>query len=107
MTRSKLIQILSEKQSVLSYKETENAVKSIFAKMAETLEQGVRIEIRGFGSFSVRFRKPRQARNPKTGERVQKAGKYAPYFRAGKELRERVNLSAKDFPIKKEEKDEV
>lgn len=99
MTRSDLIQILSEKQQFLSYKETEGVVKEIFEQMAEVLGQGKRIEIRGFGSFSVRFRKPRMARNPKTGTRLQKEGKYAPYFRPGKELRERVNASAKEFPL--------
>lgn len=99
MTRSKLIQILAEKQRFLSYKETESVVKDIFDQMAEALEQGKRIEIRGFGSFSVRFRKPRMARNPKTGTRLQKEGKFAPYFRPGKELRERVNASALEFPL--------
>lgn len=99
MTRSKLIQLLAEKQLSLSYKETEAIIKEIFDQMAEALGQGKRIEIRGFGSFSVRFRKPRKARNPKTGEQVQKEGKYAPYFRPGKELRERVNSSAKEFPL--------
>ncbi len=99
MTRSELIQILSEKQLKLSYKQTEHGVKDIFEQMTIALENGNRIEIRGFGSFSVRFRKPRLARNPKTGEKVHKPGKYSPYFRPGKEMRERVNLSAKQYSI--------
>lgn len=99
MTRSKLIQLLAEKQRFLSYRETEAVVKDIFEQMSDALGQGKRIEIRGFGSFSVRFRKPRLARNPKTGTKLQKEGKYAPYFRPGKELRERVNASAIEFPL--------
>jgi integration host factor subunit beta len=99
MTRSKLIQLLAEKQRFLSYRETEGVVKDIFEQMSDALGQGKRIEIRGFGSFSVRFRKPRLARNPKTGTKLQKEGKFAPYFRPGKELRERVNASAVEFPL--------
>ena len=106
MTRSELIQILAEKLPELSFKETENAIRDIFDQMAEGLGQGKRIEIRGFGSFSIRFRKPRLARNPKTGERLQKEGKYAPYFRPGKEMRERVNANAKDFPLLEVPEDE-
>ena len=61
--------------------------------MAEALAEGERIEIRGFGSFSLHYRAPRLGRNPKTGEKVELAGKYVPHFKPGKELRERVNLS--------------
>jgi integration host factor subunit beta len=61
--------------------------------MAEALAVGERIEIRGFGSFSLHYRAPRLGRNPKTGEKVELAGKYVPHFKPGKELRERVNLS--------------
>lgn len=102
MTRSELIQIIAEKYPQLSAKEAENAVKDIFDQMTIALENGNRIEIRGFGSFSVRFRKPRLARNPKTGEKVNKSGKYSPYFRPGKEMRERVNASAKIYPLAKD-----
>ena len=105
MTRSKLIQLLAQRQPSLSHKETESIVKDIFEQMAEALCGGKRIEIRGFGSFSIRFRQPRMARNPKTGDRVAKEGKYAPYFRPGKELRERVNLSANSYPLIKESED--
>ena len=62
--------------------------------MSDALAQGERIEIRGFGSFSLHFRPPRQGRNPKTGETVALAGKYVPHFKPGKDLRERVNDGA-------------
>ena len=62
--------------------------------MIKALEGNNRIEIRGFGSFSLRFRKPREGRNPKTGEKVTLLGKYVPHFKPGKELRERVNKAA-------------
>jgi len=91
MTRSELIQALAEKQSQLSYKETETAVKYIFDCLASALAKGYRVEIRRFGSFKVRFRAPRIARNPKTGELVQKEAKYTTHFKPGKEMRERVN----------------
>lgn len=103
MTRSELIQLLSEKQQHLSYKETETLVKHVFDQMTFVLEQGGRIEIRGFGSFSVRFRPKRQARNPKTGEDVIKEARYTPHFKPGKELRDRVNKSANEYPIEAEE----
>ena len=61
--------------------------------MSQTLAMGERIEIRGFGSFSLHYREPRLGRNPKTGETVQLAGKYVPHFKPGKEMRERVNES--------------
>ena len=92
MTRSELIQMVSAKHSHLSEKEIEAAVKYIFDQMAEDLGNGKRIEIRGFGSFSVRFRPPRMARNPKTGAYVRKTGKYSLHFKPGKEMRDRVNM---------------
>ncbi len=92
MTRSELIQIVSAKQSQLSDKEMEAAVKYIFDQMTDTLGKGQRIEIRGFGSFSVRFRPTRMARNPKTGAYIRKEGKYSLHFKPGKEMRDRVNL---------------
>lgn len=91
MTRSELIRIVSAKQNQLSDKQVEWAIKCIFDLMAESLGNGQRIEIRGFGSFSVRYRPPRTARNPKTGEYVQKEGKYSLHFKPGKEMRDRVN----------------
>jgi len=94
MTKSELIEKLAEKLSHLSAKDVENAIKEILEMMAQSLSKGERIEIRGFGSFSLHFRAPRVGRNPKTGDAVELAGKYVPHFKPGKELRERVNLSA-------------
>ena len=91
MTKSELIEKLSQKQSHLTYKDVEFAVKTILENMAQSLASGDRIEIRGFGSFSLHFRPPRMGRNPKTGESVSLSGKYVPHFKPGKELRERVN----------------
>jgi integration host factor subunit beta len=93
VTKSELIERIAATQSQLSVKDVELAVKSILDYMADALATGGRIEIRGFGSFSLHYRKPRRGRNPKTGETVQLEGKYVPHFKPGKELRERVNGS--------------
>ena len=94
MTKSELIEKLIDKLNHVSAKDVELAIKEILEMMSSTLEQGERIEIRGFGSFSLHYRAPRVGRNPKTGESVELTGKYVPHFKPGKELRERVNLSA-------------
>ena len=91
MTKSELIEKISTEQSQLSAKDVELAVKMIMDHMADALSQGERIEIRGFGSFSLHYRAARSGRNPKTGQKVQLDGKYVPHFKPGKELRERVN----------------
>ena len=91
MTKSELIEKLATRQSQLSAKEVEGAIKEMLAQMATTLESGDRIEIRGFGSFSLHYRAPRTGRNPKTGSSVDLEGKYVPHFKPGKELRERVD----------------
>ena len=70
----------------------EDAVKEMLEHMASTLAQGERIEIRGFGSFSLHYRAPRTGRNPKTGDKVELEGKYVPHFKPGKELRDRANI---------------
>ncbi len=93
MTKSELIELITARQSQLSSKDVELAVKTMIEHMSETLAQGQRIEIRGFGSFSLHYRAPRIGRNPKTGESVGLAGKYVPHFKPGKEMRERVNDS--------------
>ena len=95
MTRSELIELIASQQSQLSTKDVELAVKLMIEHMAETLSSGERIEIRGFGSFSLQYREPRQGRNPKTGDSVELEGKHVPHFKPGKELRERVNRSLK------------
>jgi integration host factor subunit beta len=94
MTKSELIEIIALKKSDLAYKDVEQAVKTMLEQMSESLANGERIEIRGFGSFSLHFRPPRVGRNPKTGASVSLPGKYVPHFKPGKELRERVDESA-------------
>ena len=93
MTKSELIEILAQKQMQLAYKDVELAVKTMLDHMGNTLANGERIEIRGFGSFSLHYRPPRVGHNPKTGDSVQLAAKYVPHFKPGKEMRERVNDS--------------
>ena len=94
VTKSELMEVLSRKQPQLAYKDIELAVKTILEQMTQSLATGDRIEIRGFGSFSLHYRPPRMGRNPKTGDPVPLSGKYVPHFKPGKELRERVNASA-------------
>ena len=94
MTKSELIEIITAKQKHLPAKDVELALKQILEIMSDALSAGERIEIRGFGSFSLHFRPPRQGRNPKTGEAVALSGKYVPHFKPGKDLRERVNEGA-------------
>ncbi|MGI9252006.1 MAG: integration host factor subunit beta [Pseudohongiellaceae bacterium] len=91
MTKSELISRIAQKQPQLSTRDIELAVRSILECMSETLSEGGRIEIRGFGSFSLHYRTPRIGRNPKTGAPVSLKGKYVPHFKPGKDLRDRVN----------------
>ena len=91
MTKSELIEMVAKKQRHLPAKDVELAVKHLLELMSQALANGGRIEIRGFGSFSLHFRPPRMGRNPKSGEAVALSGKYVPHFKPGKELRERVN----------------
>ena len=99
MTKSELIARLAERFPQLVAKDADFAVKMILDALTAALVRGDRIEIRGFGSFSLHFRPPRQGRNPKTGEAVALSGKYVPHFKAGKDLRERVNEGI-DQPIR-------
>ena len=94
MTKSELIERIATHQKQLSPKDVELAVKMIIEYMALSLAGGNRIEIRDFGSFSLHYREPRRGRNPKTGDVVDLVGKYVPYFKPGKEMRERVNQNA-------------
>jgi len=91
MTKSELIERIAERQGDLPVKEVEHAVKTILETMSQMLADGDRIEIRGFGSFSLHYRAPRIGRNPKTGESVSLCAKYVPHFKPGKEMRDRVN----------------
>ena len=91
MTKSELIEQLTDKQPHLSPKEVEKAVKEILESLIHSLASGDRVEVRGFGSFSLHYREPRMGRNPKTGEKVELDGKYVPHFKPGKAFRDRVN----------------
>ena len=91
MTKSELIEALAAAHDHLPYKDVEEAVRKILDRMSGALASGERIEIRGFGSFSLHYRPPRIGRNPKTGDSVALAGKHVPHFKPGKELRDRVN----------------
>lgn len=91
MTKSELITQLTKLYPELSPRQIEDAVKELIEQMAQYMATGGRIEIRGFGSFSLHYRAPREGRNPKTGEKVQLDEKYVPHFKPGKELRERVD----------------
>lgn len=93
MTKSEIIDILSRKQSHLSSRDVELSVKIVLEQMSDTLAEGKRIEIRGFGSFSLHYRAARRGRNPKTGEKVDLSPKHVPHFKPGKELRDRVDDS--------------
>ena len=99
MTKSELIEAITQKQRHLPAQDVELAVKHMLELMSEALAGGGRIEIRGFGSFSLHYRPPRMGRNPKTGEAVHLAGKYVPHFKPGKDLRERVNRGRRLLPF--------
>lgn len=92
MTKSELIEALAASYPQLAVRDMDLAVKTMLDAMTDALSQGQRIEIRGFGSFSLSQRAPRIGRNPKTGEQVEVPGKRVPHFKAGKELRERVDF---------------
>jgi integration host factor subunit beta len=94
MTRSDLIAKLAERYPQLMAKDADLAVKVIIDAMTGALARGGRIEIRGFGSFALNYRPPRIGRNPKSGDKVQVPAKYVPHFKAGKELRERVDFTS-------------
>ncbi|EXI61877.1 integration host factor subunit beta [Mannheimia granulomatis] len=92
MTKSELIESLVSKNPTLQNKMVEDCVKEILEHLSLTLEEGGRVEVRGFGSFSLHYRQPRLGRNPKTGDSVPLSAKYVPHFKAGKDLKERVDL---------------
>ena len=91
MTKSELIAKLAERNPRLVARDADEAVNTMLDAMTDALAGGQRIEIRGFGSFALNYRPPRVGRNPKSGDRVQVPAKYVPHFKAGKELRERVD----------------
>jgi integration host factor subunit beta len=103
MIKSQLIAGLAAEMTGLSEKQINDAVNCILDLMTESLLNNQRIEIRGFGSFSLHYRPPRNAHNPKTGEKVTTVAKYTPHFKPGKDLRDRVNESRKKIKLKNEE----
>lgn len=90
MTRADLVKALSKNQKYLASKDVGLAVRSLINILSNSLSSGERVEIRGFGSFNLQYHPPRSGRNPRTGEPIDISGKYAPYFKPGKELRKRV-----------------
>ncbi len=94
MTKSQLIEELVQRASHISHKDMALIVETVFESMSEALEHGDRIELRGFGTFEVRVREPRQGRNPKSGVKVNLEERRVPFFKAGKELKEKLNIAA-------------
>lgn len=99
MTKSELIEVLAKKQQHLALKDVELAVRCMVDHLSDTLASGERIEIRGFGSFSLHHRAARLGRNPKTGEPVALTEKHVPHFKPGKELRDMVDSSREKYQI--------
>jgi integration host factor subunit beta len=93
MIKSELVQAIATRNPHLYLRDVENIVGAIFDEISETLAQGNRVELRGFGAFTVKNRAARTGRNPRTGESVTVEEKWVPFFKAGKEMRERLNLS--------------
>ena len=93
INKKELIEIIANEQDQLPYKDIELSVKTIIESMVDSLRKGKRIEIRGFGSFSLRYRKSRIGRNPKSGESVNIDERYVPHFKPGKDLKQRVKTS--------------
>ena len=90
INKKDLIEVIAKEQDQLPYRDIELSVKTIIKSMVQSLRKGERIEIRGFGSFSLRYRKPRVGRNPKSGQSVNIEERYVPHFKPGKNLKERV-----------------
>lgn len=103
MIKSELIASLAAKMTHLPEKQVGDGINKIIDLMSDALINNQRIEIRGFGSFTLHHRPPRNAHNPKTGEKVVTEAKYTPHFKPGKELRERVDASRKTTPLQKED----
>ena len=101
MRKADLVNQISEKTGIPKV-DVLVTLETMFKEVKDTLSQGENIYIRGFGSFSPRYRAPRRAHNPRTGERLLTAAKYTPHFKPGKEMRERVDQSRLTIPLKKE-----
>jgi len=96
MIKSELVQQIADKNPHLYQRDVENIVNAILGEISGALAQGNRVELRGFGAFSVKYRKPRIGRNPRTGESVSIGEKWVPFFKTGKELREGLNAHRKN-----------
>ena len=97
MTKSELIQRLAERNPHLFLRDVEKIVETIFDEITQALADGDRVELRGFGAFSVKHRDARIGRNPRTGEAVQVEAKRLPFFKTGKALRERLNEETSEW----------
>jgi integration host factor subunit beta len=102
MIKSELIEHIAARMTHLTEKQVADGVNTILELMSKALIKNQRIEIRGFGSFSLHYRPPRNAHNPKTGEKVITEAKHSPHFKPGKELRERVDASREQCPLRDE-----
>ncbi len=105
MIKSELIASLSSKLTQIPEKDISLGINLLIDTMSDALSKGGRIEVRGFGSFSLHYRPPRNAHNPKTGERLITTAKHSPHFKPGKEMRERINESAAHHPIIEEDRE--
>jgi integration host factor subunit beta len=94
MTKSELVEVIADKQGNITRREAEVVINTIFSAIGDALADGDRVELRGFGSFTIKQRNARIGRNPKTGESVRVPAKVVPHFKPGKELRERVDQNA-------------
>lgn len=106
MNKSDLVLRLAEKLDQVPQKDLNDCINEILDYMTVSLANGERIEIRGFGSFSLHYRPPRKAHNPKTGERLLTDAKHQPHFKPGKEMRERINESVGKYPLIQDEDEE-
>ncbi len=95
MIKSEIVQHIADKNPHLYQRDVENIVNAILNEITQALADGNRVELRGFGAFSVKNRKPRIGRNPRTGESVEVGEKWVPFFKTGKELRQRLNANRK------------
>ena len=100
MIKSELILAMAKHKPNIPERDVEHCINNILGNMSSILKEGGRIEIRGFGSFSLHYRKPRSAHNPKTGKRLLTDAKYSPHFKPGKELKETVNNSRLHYVLK-------
>ena len=94
MTKSELILLLAEKNPHLFHRDVEKIVTTVFDEISEALARGDRVELRGFGAFSIKNRESRTGRNPRTGESVQVLRKSVPFFKVGKDLKQRLNATS-------------